>query len=330
MLDRVIQFSLKNRMLVVAMACFALAYGAWTIVQLPVDVFPDLNRPMVTIMTEASGLLSESDLMEYDPRDSLLQSDIASLRQEEQQAKTALKTLMGSDPLHSDFKVEAKIGHWHVTEPLENLLTRAREENESVLVARKDLGIAEMESKQSNAKWWPEINLEAQAGKIPYADRYLSNETTFRGNILARWELFSGFDTIWQKRESELKRQKLEKQLKAAEVASISNTEIAWQRIKAIEARVHLEERNEVRAQKYYTTVINEYRRGVRNSTDVKVAAEALYDASLRRESFKYEFLNEKILLERTLSGPVLMENKPEGEKSLKKDHPAIEGVLKS
>ncbi len=97
-----------------------------------------------------------------------------------------------------------------------------------------------------------------------------------------------------------------------------------------IEARVHLEERNEVRAQKYYTTVINEYRRGVRNSTDVKVAAEALYDASLRRESFKYEFLNEKILLERTLSGPVLMENKPEGEKSLKKDHPAIEGVLKS
>lgn len=59
MLDRVIQFSLKNRMLVVAMACFALAYGAWTIVQLPVDVFPDLNRPMVTIMTEASGLAPE-------------------------------------------------------------------------------------------------------------------------------------------------------------------------------------------------------------------------------------------------------------------------------
>ena len=59
MLDRVIKFSLKNRLLVICGAAFALAYGGWTIVHLPVDVFPDLNRPTVNIMTEAGGLAPE-------------------------------------------------------------------------------------------------------------------------------------------------------------------------------------------------------------------------------------------------------------------------------
>ncbi len=59
MFDRIIQFSLKNRLFVLASAAMLLAYGGWVIVHLPVDVFPDLNRPTVTIMTEAGGLAPE-------------------------------------------------------------------------------------------------------------------------------------------------------------------------------------------------------------------------------------------------------------------------------
>ena len=48
--------SLRNRVLVLVLAVVLMGYGAITAMRLPVDVFPDLNRPTVTILTEAEGL----------------------------------------------------------------------------------------------------------------------------------------------------------------------------------------------------------------------------------------------------------------------------------
>ena len=59
MFDLLVRFSLRNRVLVLAMAGLLMAYGAATAWRTPVDVFPNLDKPVVTIMTEAGGMASE-------------------------------------------------------------------------------------------------------------------------------------------------------------------------------------------------------------------------------------------------------------------------------
>ena len=59
MLNAIIRFSLQNRLLIIAASAFLVVYGGYIMVNLPVDVLPDINRPMVTIMTESHGLAPE-------------------------------------------------------------------------------------------------------------------------------------------------------------------------------------------------------------------------------------------------------------------------------
>lgn len=51
--------SLSNRLLVIIASLVLMTYGAFTLSRTPVDVFPDLNKPTVTIMTEAGGMAAE-------------------------------------------------------------------------------------------------------------------------------------------------------------------------------------------------------------------------------------------------------------------------------
>ncbi|MDA2934499.1 efflux RND transporter permease subunit [Acidobacteria bacterium AH-259-D05] len=59
MLNAIIRFSLQNRLLILAASAFLVVYGSYVMVNLPIDVLPDINRPVVTIMTESHGLAPE-------------------------------------------------------------------------------------------------------------------------------------------------------------------------------------------------------------------------------------------------------------------------------
>lgn len=59
MLNAIIRFALRYRMLVLVVSIFMLVYGSYLASQMPIDVFPDLDRPRVIIITECPGLATE-------------------------------------------------------------------------------------------------------------------------------------------------------------------------------------------------------------------------------------------------------------------------------
>src|SRR6188768_1265221 len=59
MLNSIIRFSLHHRALVLVLSVIILAGGGYLTTTIPIDVFPDLDRPRVVILTECPGLSPE-------------------------------------------------------------------------------------------------------------------------------------------------------------------------------------------------------------------------------------------------------------------------------
>ncbi|MDD4778676.1 MAG: efflux RND transporter permease subunit [Fermentimonas sp.] len=59
MLNKIIKFSLNNRMVILIASIILVVVGTYTTINMEVDVFPDLNAPTVVVMTEARGMAPE-------------------------------------------------------------------------------------------------------------------------------------------------------------------------------------------------------------------------------------------------------------------------------
>jgi heavy-metal exporter, HME family len=59
MFDKLIHTAMGNRLMVIVLSFVLLLAGALTLVKMPVDVFPDLNKPTVTLQAEAGGMAPE-------------------------------------------------------------------------------------------------------------------------------------------------------------------------------------------------------------------------------------------------------------------------------
>ena len=56
MIDALIRWSLGNRIFVLGLAAALLAWGGYLVSRVPVDVFPDLTAPTVTVLVEGQGM----------------------------------------------------------------------------------------------------------------------------------------------------------------------------------------------------------------------------------------------------------------------------------
>ena len=59
MFNFIVNQSLQNRLFVLVAAAVVIIYGGIILRELPIDVFPDLNKPVITLITEVEGLAPE-------------------------------------------------------------------------------------------------------------------------------------------------------------------------------------------------------------------------------------------------------------------------------
>ena len=59
MFNWIVRSGLHNRLFVLAFSLILMVYGTYSAFRTPVDVLPDLNKPLVTVLTEAGGMAPE-------------------------------------------------------------------------------------------------------------------------------------------------------------------------------------------------------------------------------------------------------------------------------
>lgn len=246
----------------------------------------------------ASGLVSESEVLEFDLRDSYLRSEMNSITLEMAEIKLNLVRLMGPD-LGMAFEPSGEIPHLHLKGSVDDYLGRTREFNEDNKRASLEVETASADLSKERSGWLPKVDLEARVGLLPLDERFTQGGSSYLGLITAKWEFFSGLETRALTSQAQAMLQKRELELKQTLLSAMAGVETAIRKIHSIQQRVDLEEQNEKRSEKLYRSTLAEFSRGVKNSSDVKNAEEGLLEARLRRASFKNEFMETKLDLER-------------------------------
>lgn len=270
----------------------------------------ELNRSHSAMARKrrSSGLVSNSDLMEFEIADALLKSELVSREQALEIARIDLRRLFGRE-VGDTINPTGSLQHQHLKGKLMNYINRIKDENEQVLVLRQQIEQARFEKGAARSNYYPQVDFEARAGYEPLLDRPSYNSpASVRAMVVAKLDLFSGFSSRAEVDQASANLLKLEARLRQAILDAVTGTERLFRQIKSIQERVDLEEQNTHRTEKFYNSVLAEYKRGVKGASDLRGAAETLIATKLRQEEYKFEFLQDRLRLEQAIGGPVQAE----------------------
>lgn len=237
-----------------------------------------------------AGITSDADVLEFELRDATLRSDLLLLNEDQMAVSRELARLLGRGESTELIAVEGTLGHDHFNRPLEELFKAAVAQREDLNEAKKTYDVASIAHSATLSEWLPKVDAEATYGTLPRRDRILTETPAWGALVKVTIPLFSGLDSYYdrQTKAREMERSDLGLTRLGQEVrVQVQN---AYARIKAVEARVDLEEKNIERAKRYYDVTLAEYKRGVKNSPDLAGAAERLFDSKLRNLQFRRDF----------------------------------------
>nr|BFD63260.1 outer membrane channel protein TolC [Bdellovibrio sp. HM001] len=224
-----------------------------------------------------AGLTSNVDAIELDLEESTLSAEIEAHKTDLQIALDELKTFLNSE---TPVTVSAKDTFPRLSKADFSVTDLSR--NPSIMKQNLQEENARLRRRQSMAEFLPTVDLNAQYGRIipQYEDPLQGNES--RLSLLMTWTFFSGFES-WNKTKSANSLEESEALIKS-NISQQLQTQVQSLRHKASELLQlqQLLERRQALTQKYYDLTLSEYRRGVKNSSDLANATNSLFDNKTR------------------------------------------------
>lgn len=247
-------------------------------------------------LRRSSGRLSDADFLEFELFDSKLKQDLIELETESAAALAELEAFSGVSPI-GQLNTQLKPKRLSIDElNLKELLSSERSKlNES----RLKVEAAEARKSLTTGGFLPEVNLKATHGSLGLRETTVSPETAF--GITAKWELFSGLETVNDRRVAAAQLVKVKAEFEGTKIYNLSRAEQLRSVLKSIMARYDFEEKNQKNIDRFLKTVQDEYRRGVKNSNDLKSALELALETQLDKASLRANYFSARAELQEIL-----------------------------
>lgn len=253
----------------------------------------ELNSQQMKIAKakNSSGFTTSSDVLEFDLRDSTLQSDLVLLNQQLDQKSRELDVLLSRKNQTAPEIVKGHLIRESFSLNREELLAKIQENNDQILLSKIELQQAETEKRQARSQFLPKLDLEVRFGRLANDEKVFNDKDNYSVMLKFKVPLFSGFEDYNSVKSVSAKVASSQMAIDKKSISLNAELDISLAEIKALNARLDLEEKNLERSEKYYKLTLDEYKRGVKNSPDMVGASERLLEARIRNLEYRRDLM---------------------------------------
>lgn len=253
----------------------------------------ELNSQQMKIAKakNSSGFTTSSDVLEFDLRDSTLQSDLVLLNQQLDKKYADLNVLLSRRNHEPQEAVKGHLVREEISINRDQYLDKMLKNNDQILLSKIELQQAETEKRQAKSQFLPKLDLEARYGKLANDEKVFNDKDNYSVMLKFNLPLFSGFKNYNSVKSASAKVAASQLSIDQKNISLSAELDATLAEIKALNSRLDLEEKNLERSEKYYKLTLDEYRRGIKNSPDMVGASERLLEARIRNLEYRRDLM---------------------------------------
>lgn len=230
-----------------------------------------------------AGLTTNADLLDFQIKESSLENELSINKLKISENETELLNLFGNNVRRDEVitNIRATESELNLKDNLPTTL------NETLLL--EDLKISNYELQKSQSGFRPKLDLEAKAGNITPTSKILSDKSEHQIALTLTIPLFSGFSTQTEVQKSVNEKAIKEKSLRNYQNNISSIIELEKRKIDLNKNLLKNQEDILLKAIKFYEQTINEYKRGIKNSSDLISSSDRVLELKIKTQEIKKE-----------------------------------------